>query len=230
MFGYFYLLLSQYWTYWSKHSDYVDNTKKDFYDKEIYYYNRGYPNETNDISFSLFSNNNRETTPVKNLLEHKNRNSRQIKPSDSAIFIEKNQKPRFGRIQNLFLKLDTKKYMCLQPDEKNCRKKTGMFKHKVIMELERYLREKPPGNDYNVSYDGAREMVKRKSNKELLCKFKRDVQSEILTRGKVMEYFQNISKYFPVKTLFQNKHFNTCALVSSAGSLINSNLGKFIGK
>lgn len=40
----------------------------------------------------------------------------------------------------------------------------------------------------------------------------------------------DIKNFIPKRKLFENKHFNTCAIVSSAGALKGSNLGKLIGK
>lgn len=38
----------------------------------------------------------------------------------------------------------------------------------------------------------------------------------------------DIKNYIPKRKLFENKHFNTCAIISSAGALKGSNLGKLI--
>ena len=38
----------------------------------------------------------------------------------------------------------------------------------------------------------------------------------------------NLDRFFPKKSLLQERHFNTCAVVSSAGSLKGSGLGSFI--
>lgn len=38
-----------------------------------------------------------------------------------------------------------------------------------------------------------------------------------------------IKNYIPKRRLFENKHFNNCAIISSAGALKGSNLGKLIG-
>ena len=82
-------------------------------------------------------------------------------------------------------------------------------------------------NKYGVDYVG----LKRKNSperNELLCALK-NVEVRALRDGDEPWTSEGVSKYFPHLGLLEGTYFNSCVVVSSAGSLKGSKLGKFIG-
>ncbi|XP_035223147.1 beta-galactoside alpha-2,6-sialyltransferase 2-like isoform X2 [Stegodyphus dumicola] len=92
-----------------------------------------------------------------------------------------------------------------------------------------FHKEKKERNIYKVKFKRQKMKIPAKSQQELICELKSKVKVEMLHKG--IEPFRTLGyeKYFPQKPVFQTfqKH-NTCAIVSSAGSMYRSKLGKEI--
>ena len=85
-------------------------------------------------------------------------------------------------------------------------------------------------NTYNVSYKGTfgEKLGSNKSPHDILCDAKQKTTLSTFRRDNQMFQKLNLDRFFPKKSLLQERHFNTCAVVSSAGSLKGSGLGSFI--
>lgn len=237
MCGYMYLLWSQYWMYIERQTE----TTTSIYDQQIYFYNRGY--YPSDLNLNKTSN--------KPFPETKPRKKHSVFKENSTVTILKNSKPRYGTrmrfstlINRLFfrfpnlqpkdLEFDSKKYYCLKSDTKSdCDTKTELFKDVILKELRKVLMDEGnilkigQENPYNVHYRGVRGSFEDKLPRTLLCQFKA-IPLKILQRSDVGSHA--LREFLPKRGLFENKSFNSCAIIASAGGLKNSNLGKFIGK
>jgi len=87
-------------------------------------------------------------------------------------------------------------------------------------------------NAYNVSYKGPmrnkKEVQNSRSPRELLCDAAKHVKLETFRRGNEMFEKLQLDRFFPKKNFLESRRFNTCAVVSSAGSLKDSGLGAYI--
>ncbi|CAH1984946.1 unnamed protein product [Acanthoscelides obtectus] len=218
MCGYMYLLWSQYWV----SLDAEEKSTTSTYDQQIYFYNRGY--------YPSDAKNQTVTIPdVKDLLKQ---SQSLVKDNASSVTLIKNSMPRFPNLQPQNLELGTKKYRCIESDTPNdCDRKTSEFKDNLIKELRRVFTEETnvlkPGNEnrYNVQFRGVRGNYMDKTPSQLRC----DLLNVPFTTLKRFDVRSHILKdYLPKRGFFENKRFNTCAIVSSAGALKGSNLGKFI--
>lgn len=84
-------------------------------------------------------------------------------------------------------------------------------------------------NKYNVKFAGKRDQgASHRTAEELLCALK---QAGVRTLGAEDEPFARIGlgKYFPTVAPLEGKAYNSCAVVASSGSLLNSALGEEIG-
>lgn len=84
-------------------------------------------------------------------------------------------------------------------------------------------------NAYNVTYSG--QIAKQDlllSSKQFICSAHNN--TNIHTFSQTDQFFNKLklAQFFPDKELLQNRSFNTCAVVTSAGSLKHSKLGQFI--
>eukprot|EP00088_Acartia_fossae_P005196 TRINITY_DN12277_c0_g1_i1.p1 TRINITY_DN12277_c0_g1~~TRINITY_DN12277_c0_g1_i1.p1 ORF type:complete len:422 (-),score=82.13 TRINITY_DN12277_c0_g1_i1:397-1662(-) len=84
-------------------------------------------------------------------------------------------------------------------------------------------------NAYNVSYTGsyAKQDV-HLTTRQLLCSAKKNLH--IRTFSQRDQFFNKLklAQFFPESELFHNRTFNTCAVVTSAGSMKHAKLGQFI--
>lgn len=221
MGGYIYLLWSQYWLYLERQNP-NSITTRNIYDQQIYNYNHGVLNESkydNDIVTN--TKKKLSTRDLKNI----------------SIILVKNSKPRFPNLQNKELELDTMKFRCIDDSDSECEEKTANFKIELLYELRRVFTDESnvfktgveTQNPYNVYYKGKKENFMDKTTKQLLCELKKVHVRSILKNDKPFDNLE-IGKYLSRKTLFEKKHYNSCAIIASAGSLKDSNLGKLIGK
>lgn len=211
-----YLLWSQYWMYIDRDVEATANS----YDQQIYYYNRGWPMN--------------ETFRLQNYTESKTRIKHAVK--DVNVTIIRNSKPRFPNVQSGDFSTDTDKYVCLKSDStKACDNKTREYKERLFKELKRVFLDESnvlkPGQDnyYNVLYKGPKENYMEKMPKQILCELK-DVQLATLKRSDIRHDRYRFKSYIPRRDLFANSKFNSCAIVSSAGSFTKSSNGELIGK
>ena len=89
-------------------------------------------------------------------------------------------------------------------------------------------------NIYKVKLDAKKRGAKLKStkaSKELVCSASKKIDVRTFLKGDDFFRRQQLDQYLPDKplTLFQET-FNSCGVVSSAGSLLGSNLGDHINK
>ncbi|CAH0557889.1 unnamed protein product [Brassicogethes aeneus] len=212
MCGYMYLLWSQYWVYLDKGADSTPST----FDQQIYFYNRGYmPN----------SQNKSKIHEVKSRTKHSTK-------ENTNVTLVKNSRPRFPNLQTKDFELDSRKYSCWSNQTKvDCDRKTFQFKDEILKELRRVFTDESnilrmgQENPYNVRFTGDRGNYMDKSSNELLCELKK-VSIHTLRRIDIRNH--PLSSYIPKRGLFENKRFNSCAIVASAGGLKGSQLGPFI--
>ncbi|KAK7086365.1 Beta-galactoside alpha-2,6-sialyltransferase 2 [Halocaridina rubra] len=81
-------------------------------------------------------------------------------------------------------------------------------------------------NRYGVKYKGKRIHRNPKKDKVLCDLMNTEVRS--LRDGDEPFTSQGVAKHFPSTNLLEGRHFNTCVIVSSSGSLKGSKLGNFI--
>lgn len=215
MIGYMYLLWSQYWL--SDEKEVELNTFS--YDQQIYFYNRGY-------------NVNTSTTIG---IDEKKRVKHALKENVTITLI-KNARPRFPHLQPKDFEMDTEKYRCKKSDSANdCDRKTLEYKEKILNELKRVFMDESnvlkwgldSPNPYNVHYVGIKGNHLNKPPSRVRCELKR-VKLKTIKRTDKPFNSKDLRYLIPRRTLFENKHFNSCAVVASSGALSGSNLGKLI--
>jgi hypothetical protein len=112
------------------------------------------------------------------------------------------------------------------------------YKSQLVVHLRRVLLEESSvfkahgegNNPYNVHYVGPRGSYVSKSVHELICSLRKKV-GIIRTISGLDKPFtrQGLKELFPRAPIFTAK-YNTCAIVTNAGSLFRSGLGSFIGE
>lgn len=100
----------------------------------------------------------------------------------------------------------------------------------AVIETGKQVQSETFPNAYNVSYKGSlgRFLQTKLSPQQILCDAKEKMKIETFTRGNELFQKLQLDRFFPENELLKNRNFNTCAVVTSAGSLKNSNLGSFI--
>lgn len=119
------------------------------------------------------------------------------------------------------------------------RDKIHTYKSQLLIQLRKaqlvsrnviFHKEKEETNIYKVKFKRQKIKIPQKNRHDLICELQDSVKVEMLHEN--LEPFKSLGydKYFPRKEIFENfpKH-NTCAIVSSAGSMYKSKLGKEIG-
>lgn len=216
MCGYMYLLWSQYWMFMERQTGTTTST----YDQQIYYYNRGY--------LPIEVNRTHNTSEVKLRIKHS------LKENVTYTLI-KNSRPRFPNLQGNDFELDNKKHVCLKNDTvTECSVKSYEFKEKILKELRRVLEDEGnilktgTENPYNVQYEGTKGNYDTKTRNEIMCELK-EVKVKTLKKGDIKHGPYNLVDFLPKRNLFENRKFNSCAIVASSGALKDSKLGKNIG-
>lgn len=112
------------------------------------------------------------------------------------------------------------------------------YKSQLVVHLRRVLLEESSvfkangegNNPYNVRYAGPRSSYADKSVHDLVCSLRKKV-GIIRTVSGLDEPFKGrgLRELFPRAPIFTAK-YNTCAIVTNAGSLFGSGLGSFIGE
>ncbi|KAG5670718.1 hypothetical protein PVAND_000962 [Polypedilum vanderplanki] len=107
--------------------------------------------------------------------------------------------------------------------EIECKDKTSEFKNKILSELTKSMtRSGDERSGFNVDYS----MHKRNSSNAMSMLIKTRVKT--LRRKDAPFNVHRLGELFPKKKLFFKTKGKTCVIVSSAGSLVGSNLGEFI--
>lgn len=121
-------------------------------------------------------------------------------------------------------------YECNDKHSVECLNKTKEFRAKVLAEFGKSLLEPidESSNIYNVEYEHPDDMIKYNPTCMVL-----DAKLRILTSKDPPFDTNKIGRLFPTRKLFGKKFMSvprSCVIVSSAGALFQSGLGKFIGK
>lgn len=153
-------------------------------------------------------------------------------PSNNIVR-KSNGSPRFPNIQTPLLEFDSDKYICDDLSSSDCDRRTAEFKELLLKEFHRVLMGESKvfksgldaHNTYDVKYDGSNR--KENSKGDVLCALKRVKVRTITTDD---EPFKRLGYQIPKFPLKKGRHYNTCAVVTSAGALLGSRLGDFIGK
>lgn len=121
-------------------------------------------------------------------------------------------------------------YECSDNHSIECLNKTKEFRNKVLNEFGKSLLEPidESSNIYNVEYEHPDDMIKYNPTCMAL-----DAKLRLLTNKDSPFDTNKVGRLFPTRKLFSKKFMSvprSCVIVSSAGSLFQSGLGKFIGK
>ncbi|XP_066143900.1 beta-galactoside alpha-2,6-sialyltransferase 1 [Euwallacea fornicatus] len=170
------------------------------YDREIYLYNRGY----------------------------------HMHLSNETLFRSKHSlpRPKIPSSNPHKVALDSTEFRCLSNDsEEDCSKKTAKFKELMLIHLSNSFEEesnvlKHSNNTYNVHYEGIREDFRAKSAKQVLCELL-NTKFKTLKKSDINED-ETLRNSMPKREFFENKYFNSCVMVTNAGALRHSDLGRFI--
>lgn len=146
------------------------------------------------------------------------------------------QRPVFASFRKFEkLSFDPAQYECIDKHSIVCLNKTNEFRAKILSEFGKSLHDSinesttaPINNIYNVEYEHPDDMIKYNPTCMVL-----DAKLRILTNKDSPFDTNKIGRLFPTRKLFGKKYLSvsrSCVIVSSAGSLYQSGLGKFIGK
>lgn len=145
------------------------------------------------------------------------------------------QRPVFASFRKFEkLSFDPTQYECIDKHSIVCLNKTNEFREKILSEFAKSLHDSSnetattiPQNVYNVEYEHPDDMIKYNPTCMVL-----DAKLRILTKKDPPFDSNKIGRLFPTRKLFGKKYLSvprSCVIVSSAGSLYQSGLGKFIG-
>lgn len=148
------------------------------------------------------------------------------------IVVKSHGSPRFPNIHKAILELDSDKYVCNDLTTTECETKTTDFKELLIKEFHRVLTSESKvftsgldsQNPYDVRYE--RGTAKSFNREDILCALGKLAVRTVKAED---EPFARLGYRIPKRPLQENRMFNTCAVVTSAGALLGSRLGEFIG-
>ncbi|XP_022826171.1 beta-galactoside alpha-2,6-sialyltransferase 2 [Spodoptera litura] len=151
-------------------------------------------------------------------------------PSNNIVR-KSNGSPRFPNIDRPLLEFDSDKYICNDVTSSDCKERTAKFKELLLKEFHRVLMGESKvftsgldvHNTYDVKYDS--NSPKKSSREEVMCALK-SVEVQTVTADD--EPFARLGFKIPRAPLQEQSHYNTCAVVTSAGALLGSDLGEFI--
>lgn len=155
-----------------------------------------------------------------------------VHPSNNIVR-KSNGSPRFPNIHKPLLEFDSDKYVCNDLLSTDCEELSAQFKELLLKEFHRVLMAESKvftsgldaHNTYDVKYNGSNR--KTSSRDEVMCALK-GVKVRTVTADD--EPFARLGYRIPRQPLQEGRQYNTCAVVTSAGALLGSKLGKFIGK
>lgn len=139
--------------------------------------------------------------------------------------------PRLKVSKNTKLTLSPKLYLCHDKYAEQCHNKTAAFRQRIVQVFERSMRESlNETNHYNVDYKPVFGDSFEEQYYPSTC-LVMEAGVRVLRRKDPPFNKLPFGRLFPRQKLFRNvKNIKTCAIVSSAGSLAGSKLGRFIGK
>ncbi|XP_069689641.1 beta-galactoside alpha-2,6-sialyltransferase 2 [Periplaneta americana] len=231
MCGYIYLLWSQYWQYVERQQEHMAGLISSARvsgggsGQVFYYYNHDSMSTTDP---NLLSNSSRASTLPKHRSSDRANNRTSV---GQKMIRRRNSQPRFPKLRGAGA----------GADESRCasdRASSRVLAHKsqLVVQLRRVLLEESSvfkargegNNPYNVQYAGPRGSYVGKNVQQLVCALRHKVGS-MHTVGSQDEPFRSLGlgQLFPETPIFMDK-YNTCAIVTNAGSLFGSGLGTFI--
>lgn len=240
MCGYLYLIWSQYWMYIEKQrlfSTSPGNPQKNLaginlqetFKKHIYDMNFNISTFRADSihkrsAIGVFWNNGK-------VIQSSDKSNSQERPS-SNIIRKSHGSPRFPNIHKPILEFDSEKFVCDDYTTSACEAQTAEFKELLLKEFHRVLMGDSKvftsgldaHNIYDVKYHGR---WKEMTRLEAICALR---QVNVRTVMADDEPFKSLGYRIPNGGLKAGQLFNTCAVVTSAGALLGSRLGEFIGK
>lgn len=168
------------------------------------------------------------------------RNAFSVKQNSSTVHIIKSDerptrnesiqehRPLFASSKNKKLPLDPALYKCNASKSLDCRNKTEVFRNKILKEFKKSLGDEfHDSNYYNVEYVPVEDMIKYHPTCMVL-----DAKVRVLNQNDPPFDNNKIGRLFPRRKMFGHRFAATpksCVIVSSAGSLFQSNMGQFIG-
>lgn len=245
MCGYLYLIWSQYWMNIERQrlfnktpsspqrSSGPDITFQDSFYYEKYTTNSVYTRSLNkDNKDKYIHKNRRSIIAMKNIGKLSQTSGAQARPSTNVVR-KSHGSPRFPNIHKPILEFDSDKYVCDDYLTTECELRTAEFRTLLLKEFHRVLMSDSKvftsglnsQNSYDVQYE--RRISTEPTEKEILCALNRVPVQTVTAED---EPFKRLNFPIPRRPLRQNKTFNTCAVVTSAGSLLGSRLGEFIGE
>lgn len=156
-----------------------------------------------------------------------------LHPSSNVVIRHNHGGPRFPNIHQPLLEFDSEKYVCDDFLTAECEEKNIAFRELLIKEFHRVLMGDSKvfrsgldsQNIYDVKYESGNKEDATKE--EVMCALK---QVNLKTVTANDEPFRRLGFKIPEAPLQERRHFNTCAVVTSAGALLGSRLGDFIGE
>ncbi|XP_013166429.1 PREDICTED: beta-galactoside alpha-2,6-sialyltransferase 2 [Papilio xuthus] len=236
MCGYLYLIWSQYWMNIERQRLFNKTpSNPQRYNGQDLMYQQTYSEKhsTNSITYSRENDdghkNRRSIVAMKNNAKLYQASGTQVRPSANVVV--KSGSPRFPNIHKPILEFDSEKYVCDDYLTTECETRTAEFRTLLLKEFHRVLMSESKvftsglnsQNQYDVHYE--RGSWKEPTKKDILCAL---AGVSVRTVTAEDEPFKRLNYNIPKEPLQQHRSFNTCAVVTSAGSLLGSHLGDFI--
>lgn len=244
MCGYLYLIWSQYWMYIEKQRLFSKTPGPQKSASVLSYQETFVPEKYQskspyNVSLRIDSLRKNRRSAVGVLwsngvvIQTSNKSSGSYNHPSNNIVRKSHGSPRFPNIHTPLLEFDTDKYICDDFLSSDCEERTAEFKELLLKEFHRVLMGDSKvfksgldaHNTYDVKYDGSNR--KESSREEVMCALKR-IKVRTVTADD--EPFRRLGFKIPRAPLQEGRHFNTCAVVTSAGALLGSRMGDFIGK
>lgn len=235
MCGYLYLIWSQYWMYIEKQR--LFNKATDASHKSLTFQDKFTEFSKSPFNSTLFIRKNRRSA-VGSVWSSGTAQSGKIsgsqgRPSSNVVVRKSHGSPRFPNIHKPLLEFDNEKYVCDDLSTSECAAKTKEFKDLLLKEFHRVLMGESKvfrsgldsQNIYDVKYEGGNN--KDASKQDLMCALK-NVKMSLVTAED--EPFKRQGFHIPKSPLREGHVYDSCAVVTSAGTLLGSRLGEFIGK
>lgn len=221
MCGFFYILCSQYWGYVERRHAFMDaytNKKSNIGQHHIQYY-----------------------AEAENHMDHAKKLRDGPINNDFLARKERASPVARERHESTEAKKGAKSLLTSQTETPNSKLMEKISKHKsqLMIQLRRVLHDESSvfkargegSNPYNVEYIGPRGSYDKKTARELVCALKKTGIVRTVMKDDEPFKSMDLGKSFPQQPLFgDDQIYGSCAVVSSAGSLFGSDLGKTIGK
>lgn len=237
MCGYIYLLWSQYWQYVERQQEHmaglINNARSGGGGvSQIFYYKHDDFSLTTDPGAVVISSGNRSNALSKHHSNDKPGNRTFVRRLPVNVVLHRHSQPRFPKTR-------------VSGDDIRCAdwsvhdkvsSRVLAYKSQLVVQLRRVLLEESSvfkargdsNNPYDVNYMGPHGSYVGRSVHELVCGLKKKVGS-IRVISALDKPFMGLGLggLFPEAPIFTEK-YNTCAIVTNAGSLFGSGLGTFI--